>query len=335
MAAFLKKIFKIFKKDKLHTDCKYISKSIYFDYKNNIRLCPYTDFGLIEQNFDGIWLDINKLKEQRNNCINKILSEEIISECSKCVFFEQNDKPIKNTLKYVYLAHWKFCSLNCSYCEYPKNDNFIEAKHYDILPAIKQLIDAGLINTNTTFIFECGDACAHPEFDKLIYFLLNYECKNIIVKTSGMRFCQSVADIIARNQGEVHISFDSGTRFMYEKIKKLDKFNDAIQTVKRYAAYQLPKGKRVTLSYRMLNSINDNEKELLDWFILAKDLNIHKLTFEIDDKWYNSVRHSVPKYLKDIVTFVKSMADYNNIELEFGACADTVYKLIRQEENSK
>lgn len=335
MTAFLKNIIKSLNKNNQKSYCKYISESVYFDFQNNVRLCPYNDFGLIQSNFDGIWLDTDKIKNIRSECSEIICSDKIPNNCKECSFLTNSYEEQKKSLKYVYLAQWKFCSLNCIYCDFPKNDNFIEAKHYDVLPAIKQMIDTGLITTDTTFVFECGDACTHPEFDKLIYFLLNYECKNIIIKTSGLRFCQSIADVIAKSKGEVHISFDAGTRFMYEKIKRLDKYNDAIQNTKRYLSYQLPNEKNVVLSYKIINTVNDNEKELLDWFITAKNLGIKKLAFDIELKWYNSIRYSIPKYLKDIVLFIKNMCDYNNIELVFGECANIIYNITSQEETEK
>jgi hypothetical protein len=332
LTAFLKNILDKFKNKNTHPYCKYVSEAIYFDNKNNVGLCPYTAFGLIKDNYDGIWIDTNSVEQMRKECTEIIMSDAIHPACKECFLLDNSDKTTSKALKYVYFAQWKFCSLNCTYCDFPKNDNFIETKHYDVLPTIKQMIDCGLITNETTFIFECGDACAHPEFDKLIYFLLNYECKNIIIKTAGIRFCQSIADVIAKNRGEVHISFDAGNRFMYERIKRLDKFNDVLQNTKRYLSYQLPNEKRVAISYNTLSTVNDNEKELLDWFILAKNTGIKKLSFDIDMKWYNSIRYSIPKYLKDIILFIKNMSDYNDIEIVFGEFANSIYKTALKEE---
>ena len=81
----------------------------------------------------------------------------------------------------------------------------------------------------------------------------------------------------------------------------------------------------------MLEGINDNEKEILEWFILSRNLKIKKLFFEIENTWYSKIKNSVPKYVKDIIIFVKDMADFNNISLEFGDMTQAIYNSTDRE----
>lgn len=332
MTAVLSDIFSKFNNKKNYSFCKFICESVYFDYDNSVKLCPYNNLGLINENFDGIWFDTEKFMEERKNCINLMTAKNLPSCCSDCIHLDKTGKiKIKQALKYIYFSDWKFCYVNCSYCKRPKTDDFIKAKHYDILPSIKQMIDKKLLNTKTKFVFECGDACVHPEFDKIIYFLLDYEAKNIIVNTPALRYCQSISDMISKNSGEVIITFDAGTKFTFNKIKGLDRFDEAVNNIKKYVSHQEPDEKRVILKFTMLEGINDNEKEILEWFILSRDLKIKKLLFEIESTWYKKIKNSVPKYIKDIIIFVKNMADYNNISLEFGVMTQAIYNSTSRE----
>ena len=206
----------------------------------------------------------------------------------------------------------------------------MKAKHYDIYNTIFQLVDKGLVNKKTKIIFESGDATVHPEFDKIMYYFINNEIENIVINTPAMRFCESIAEAISKNMCEVVVSFDSGCPYIYEKVKGQNKFDIAISNIKRYLEFQLPSEKRVVLKYTLINGVNDNQKELLDWFILSRDLGVKKLAVDIEDKWFEQVQFSTPQYLKELLLFIKSMSEYNNFEIEFSKKIDIIYDAIKE-----
>ena len=224
MFNFFKQINK-YQNNNNHKYCKYINESIIFDYKNNVKFCPYSNLGIITSKFDGIWLDIEKLKKIKSESINIINSINCPSTCKTCEYFSVNKKNENDGIKYLYLSNWKNCYLNCSYCDFPKEEDLIKASHYDVFQSIKQLIDSKLIDVNTTIIFNCGDATIHPEFDKLLYYFINYEMKKIIINTPAMRYCESISEAIAKNIAEVIIPFDSGCPYIFEKIKEVCKID--------------------------------------------------------------------------------------------------------------
>ena len=329
MFNFFKQINK-YQNNNNHKYCKYINESIIFDYKNNVKFCPYSNLGIITSKFDGIWLDIEKLKKIKSESINIINSINCPSTCKTCEYFSVNKKNENDGIKYLYLSNWKNCYLNCSYCDFPKEEDLIKASHYDVFQSIKQLIDSKLIDVNTTIIFNCGDATIHPEFDKLLYYFINYEMKKIIINTPAMRYCESISEAIAKNIAEVIIPFDSGCPYIFEKIKGSNKFDIVISNIKRYLAFEEPSEKRVILKYTILNGINDNQKELLDWFMLARDLGIKKLTIDIDKKWYNQIKDSIPQYLKELVIFIKTMSEYNEIKIDFCDRTNFIYNTVNK-----
>ena len=313
--------------------CKFINNSLIFDYKNNIKICPFNNIGLVINNFNGIWLDIQKIQKVKHDLINIINSQDCTEICKTCEYYTTRKNSETNKIKFLYLSNWKNCYLNCSYCDFPKEEDLIKAQHYDILPSITQLIDSKLIDIETTVIFDCGDATIHPEFDKILFYFMNYEMKNIIINTPAMRYCESISQAIAKNIARVIIPLDAGCPYIFEKIKGTNKFDIVINNTKRYLSFQEPSEKRIIFKYTILNGVNDNQKEILDWFMLARDLGIKKLTIDIDKKWYNQIRTCIPQYIKELIIFVRTMSKYNNIEIEFCDRVKFIYNTINN--NSK
>ncbi|MBQ9245727.1 radical SAM protein [bacterium] len=317
---------------KTYTGCKYAENSLFFDYNNKVKLCPYNDLFVVNDDFDGIWLNTAKVKNQRKIMLENFINNCHPQECKNCSNLKSLEIPETKTLKSLYLAHWKQCYLNCNYCNFPKVDDLIQAKHYDIYPVLMHLFDSKLIDKNTKIVFQCGDPCIHPEFDKILSYLINYEMKDIVINTPALRYCESIAEAIAKNIAEVIIPLDSGCAYIYEKIKGTNKFDIAMNNIRRYLSFQEPGEKRVILKYTVVNGINDNQKEILDWFIWSRDIGIKKLALEIERNWYNQIKNSVPVYLKELLMFAKNISVFNNLEIEFGENANDLYNKISKED---
>lgn len=322
------------KKNK-YFSCGHLQSSLFFDYENNVKLCPFLQDRIIVKNFNGLWLDISKIIEKRKNSVEEMKNGIIPDECKKCHNLKNIAWHKSEYIETLYLNQWRYCYINCCYCNSPKQENLIEAKHFDVMPAIEQLIDKKLFTVNTKVVFECGDSCIHPEFDKLMYFFINYGIKEVTVNTPALRYCQSIADALSNNITNVVISLDAGCAYIYERIKGLNKFDIAISNIKRYKQYEEPSQKRVVLKYTIIKGINDNEKEILDWYILSKNLGIKKLVFDIAENWFREIKDSIPDYLKEIILFVRKISDFNEIKIEFCERAAVLYNLIKNEQNQK
>lgn len=320
---------KIFKKKSLQS-CKYLCSSLFFDYENNIKFCPYHNDFTFQRNFDGIWLDVDSLIKKREQFINDFKNGKFSNICSECSFIGTSTISEKKSIDYLILSNWKYCYLNCSYCKSPKEEDLVKANHYDVYNAFLQLIEFGVVTTKTKIIFESGDATVHPEFDKIMYYLINAGFENIVVNTPAMRYCESISEAISKNICEVVVSFDCGCPYIYERVKGYNKFDMATSNIKRYLGFQLPNEKRVVLKYTLVSGVNDNQKEILDWFMFARDIGIKKLAFDIDDNWFDKLKHSVPHYLKELLIFVRDMSVYNNIEIVFSDKIEILYKSIKE-----
>ncbi len=309
--------------------CSNVFYSLYFDSQNNIRVCPKQNYGILIRNFDGIWLDTGKIAQNRKSYINSFKIGNPDTICLDCEYLKNGIYTEQNELKEIHLGHWKNCYLKCRYCNSEKNENLIQAKHYNVFDAINRLIDEKQLTTNTRIIFECGDALIHPEFDKLLYFFINYESKEIVVNTPALTYRESIAEAIAKNVIKLIVNIDCANTHIYKYIKGEDCYDIVTANLQRYLQYQEPKEKRVLTKITLYKGGNDGKKELSDWFVLSRDLGINEMIVDIDEAWFAEMKEDIPDYLKEMLFFIKNIAQLNGVVVDFSPKIEKLYEKIR------
>jgi hypothetical protein len=312
--------------------CKYAFDSIIFAQNELVFACAKNRENFILDNqYNSLSIDIKSLISKKNTIKEQFIENKINDFCKNCIHIEKkSSKKNENFIKYLYLSHWQCCFLNCIYCNDIKNDDLDKIKHYDITPIIEQLIDSKIITNETKIIFGCGDVSLHAEIDKLMYFFINRGFKDIELNISGQRYCQSIADAIGKDIAKIIISIDCGCAYIYEKIKKINKFNIAIGNTKRYLEFQSKNKKNIIYKYTIIQGINDNKKEILDWFMLSRNLGINKLCFDIDTNWFYNIKDNIPAHLEDIILFIKELSLINNFDIEFSKETNYLLNKIKE-----
>ena len=328
---YLRDVSLSLKGEKKYISCDWLEYGIIFDHANIVRVCceqSHVGKGryVLEDSFNGIWLDVDKILRKKQELKDMVRNNIIPDSCIGCQFLKSDFWEEKSFFSNILLTHWSNCNTRCIYCPAVRDNNLKDLNHYNIIPIIEQLIDAGLVNQKTKFSIAGGEATIYPEFDKLLYFLIDYGIENVNINSSGIKFSHSIADAISKNIAEVVISIDVATSFLYKKIKGTDTFDVVLGNVKRYLESQQIGEKRVILKFILLKGYNDNSKELLDWFMLCSSLGIRKLALDIDIAWFNEIVNNIPSYVVDLVLFAKDMSKLNNIELDLYDRANIVYK---------
>ena len=326
------------KRKKKFISCEWLENGIIFDHANIIRVCceqSHEGKGryILEDSFNGIWIDINKILKNKQELKNMVRNNIIPDCCKGCQFLKNDFWEEKKSFSNILLTHWSNCNTRCLYCPAVRDNNLSDINHYNIIPIIEQLIDAKLINQDTKFSIAGGEASIYPEFDKLIYFLIDYGIKNININSSGIKYSPAIADAISKNLAEIVISIDSATAFLYKLIKGTDTFNVVLDNIKRYLDSEQVGEKRVILKFILLKGLNDNKKDLLDWFMLCSNIGVKKIAIDIDIAWYNEMKSNIPSYVIDLVLFAKDMSKINNIELDLYDRANIVYKYSKIDPN--
>ncbi len=305
--------------------CSNVFYSLYFDWQNNIRVCPKKDNGILIKDFNGIWLDTDKIEQDKKSYINKFKISRPDDICITCEYYRKGVFKEQKALKEIHLGHWKNCYLKCRYCSSIKNENLIEAKHYNILSAIDRLIDEKMLTDETKIIFECGDAPLHPEFNRLLYFFIHYESKDIIINTPAVTYRESIADAIGHNKIKLIVNLDCANKQIYSYIKGEKLFETAVANIKRYLQFQEPDEKRIIIKYTLFEGGNDGKKEFSDWFVLIRDLGINEILIDIDENWYERLKNNIPDYLREIAVFIKKISSLDGIKLVFSKRMEKIY----------
>ncbi len=318
--------------------CKYFNNSLIFSQNGLIKICNKDDSSIdekfvIKRNFNGINFDVNELKDILVTKKSDIMKNYDFKSCKDCCNCAEKTLTNDNIIKNIIFSHWKCCFLNCTYCSRSKSDDISEIEHYDVFPVIEKLIDGNLLTKDTKVIFECGDAALHPEFDKILYFFINYEMKNIEIYTSAQRYCYSIAEALDKKILNLNIALDSSNSYIYERVKGINKFDITMENIKRYLVYDTYKKPSINIIYTLAEGLNDNKQEVLNWFLLLKGMGVRKLSVDIDLNWYNRIINTVPDYLKDLLLFIKKLSEINNFNIEFTPKTAFIYNKILKREN--
>lgn len=332
LKSFIDKISKNQKKSG-NKICDFVRGGLIFAQDGVVKLCAKSDCNsdsefVLLNDFNGLWLNTDFIKSKINYLKSKFQSGDVSSNCQNCAYLVDDDLSNTFLFDFVQFSHWQCCFFNCSYCNLHKTDDLSNVEHFDILPVIQQLVDEGLITKDTKIIFDCGDATLHPEFDKIMYYFINYEMKNIEIYTSAQRYCHSVAEAIGKNIATVIVSLDGGCPYIFERVKGVNKYDITISNLKRYLEYQDKNKNNVIVNYTLIERVNDNKKEILDWFMHSRGLGVKKFSIDIDEKWYNNLNCSIPAYLQEIFVFAKEMSEFNNMEIVFSKRVNALYSRI-------
>lgn len=311
--------------------CPWLEHGIIFDHAGIIRVCceqSHEGKGryILDSEFNGLWLDIDKINNKKKKQKNLVRQGIVPEACKGCFFLKEDYWDDKNYFSNVLLTHWSKCNAECIYCPAIRDNNLSDDKHYNIIPILQQLFDKKLITEKTHFSIAGGEATIYPEFDKLLYFLVDSGITNININSSGIRYSASIADVISKNLAEIVISIDCSSPVIYQKIKGVDRFNTVVNNIKRYLEAEQINEKRVIVKFIMLKGINDSIKDVLDWFLLCKNLGIKKIALDIDIAWYNEIGNNIPEYITEIIKFAKYITKLNNVDLDLYDRAYMIYK---------
>lgn len=324
---------------KKYVSCHWLEHGIVFDHANIIRVCceqSHEGKGryVLDDKFNGIWLDINKINSEKEFLRLKARNGQIPESCKGCQFLKNDYWDEGIYFFHVLLTHWTNCNTRCVYCPAVRDNALNDENVYNIIPIIDQLFDAKMINEDTYFSVAGGEATIYPEFDKLIYHLLTLGIHNINFNSSGIKYSHSIEQAIKENKGEIVISIDSATAYLYNKIKGTNTFHLVIDNIKRYIQAQQIGEKKVIVKFILVKGYNDNNKELLDWFMLCKKLGVKKLAIDIDIAWFNEFSYKIPDYVTDLVLFAKDMAKINNLDLHLYDRAAIVYNSYKKKKRN-
>ena len=259
-------------------------------------------FGSIDLNFLGfkycneVWEGPNQInykeenafeqnEERRLKIIDQMKQGIIPDNCVQCPFLEEKDwKEFDGEIFRLTVFNWKHCNAACFYCSVHSDfyGGIKKSDDYDALPYIKKLINENRINSNSFITFMGGEPTMLEEFPEILKLLNSKNCK-LEVLSNGIKYEPAITEMLnAENSNMICISLDCGCKETYKKIKRVDKFEEVQNTIRKYINETGEKSNRIRIKYIIFPNINDNKNEIDKFFNLCKQLGVKTVSRAIN-----------------------------------------------------
>lgn len=274
----------------------------------------------------------NKIKDiikRRTSLIKMLDRGDIPEECKGCFDLQEqkNPKPLiisqlskPSKANMIIVKHFKQCDCSCIYCceQYLSERKIVlkskKSDYYDLLPIIKELYKQDMIDKKELDVhFQGGNVSVLDEFDDLVNIFMENGVKRIEIATNGIKYLPQIEKICNKTFVDVNISIDAGCRETYKKIKTVDKFDDLIENLKKYAKLPI----LLRLKYILVRGVNDTKEEIEKYLMLMKELGITNSELMIDQCDSEFLQHGefkIPSYYYELFEFYKAKAKELNIE---------------------
>jgi|GEM_PF-1078514 len=324
------------RKEGYYYSCPWIEHGIVF-FPHKLAFCchcGHTGGGhtLVQNNFSGQkidWERFNKIKETFRNYHKQ---GKINTACFECPFLEYKKWDGGNYIENLYISHWTHCNSKCIYCYERQNpEEFNAAQNYKVLPFIKQLHESGMLHPGGMIYFGGGEPCVLDEFEDLITYFLDNFYWGIRVHSSGIKFSPAMARAIEEVRGYMIVSVDAGCAETYKKIKQIDCYDKVLDNLRKYALKTNFKGRYlVSGKYIIIPGINDNKEEIEKWIRANYEAGLWTTSLDIEESWYFKHRYNIPKYILDLVNYVKKRSKQLNTNFE---AYERLENLLEDEKN--
>lgn len=323
--------------------CDNLNTSICFNgYDIGVTYCTLTNAAngqgwpkLSNEVFDGKTINWDKFFEQRAKEIEAIKNSTEREECKNCHRIENLDFIDDRKIRYVLLSPWQVCNSDCVYClghekplekDSPDYTKLVEP--YDIVTILKEMTEKKVLADNAEIDFAGGEPTLYPKFDEIIDFLLDNNCRNIIIHTNNIKYSKSIEKGIKMNAISLMISIDAGTKKCHQKVKRVKSFDIVWKNFKKYSKVK-PQNYRMKLcaKYVIVPGINDSEKEIKEFIKRAKKQGATHVAINVYNQLLNNMDYDekLLKRLYDLGEFFKEQArkerifyiSFPNIELVY------------------
>lgn len=260
-------------------------------FPNKINACCSWSQGpiYIENPSEKELFDVDKICELKEKFISELKNNKILECCSNCTELQNGEYSESYKIKKITFNHFTHCNCKCIYCSrlcsYQRNFTEVKRKsdYYDVLPLIKILYEKNLISPEQTDIeFQGGDCTVLDEFENIVNFILQNPSKETFFTftTNNIIYQPIIEKCFNLNKATLITSLDSGCAETFKKIKRVDKFDDCINNLKKYR--EKTNTKQLFIKYIVVKNINDNINELQKFLDIMKDVGVGFISFDID-----------------------------------------------------
>jgi len=305
--------------------CEKLEKTLHFLPDQIKFCCSCTEgLGIKIENFSKI--DKGKIISQKEKYIQQLKKGIIPKQCIGCSeikqievnkenFFEKFFKRKKSELvSHIIVDHFKQCDCACIYCAQKILYQDITQK-YELLPLIKQLYNQKVLSLDGLVVeFQGGNISMLKEFDDLLKEFNSSGCNDFIFLMNGIKYLPIFETVSLSDNSYACISFDSGTRETFKKIKQVDAFDQIVENIKKI---EEKTNLRFSFKYIFIKGLNDNVEEIEKFITLVKSFKrVNNIVFEIDYRdtfMFADQENKVPIYYKELFDYAEKLSCDNGI----------------------
>lgn len=308
--------------------CEQLNNVITF-FPDKIMSCCGPELGLIYYNNykDSSKADFSSLNERKKEYFAFALKDKLIP-CHKCFYLREKRETdyISDKFKEINISHWTNCNCNCIYCSRNTNKKTIinnlfkkRGQYYKLLPIIKDLYKYDMLDKENLVIrFQGGDIGVLKEFEDLVKEFHRNGIKEFHFLSNNIIYKPIIAEMFKENKAVLVTSLDCGSRETYKRLKRVDKFDNMINNLKRYKT-ECGEQAKLNVKYIVVEDYNDNIKEAKQFISIINNLKIPIINYDID---YRKIMISkekdfiIPQVYYDIYELFETYCKENNCILD-------------------
>lgn len=310
--------------------CKTLFNDLIF-HPDVVAFCcaKVTDELLCIEKYDGSPITKEQYLKARNKYVDKFKQGIIPDVCKKCHNLEEKEWDESVGFNVLSLAYKTKCSIcNCFYCTLSNGDavrkkEVNSMKVYDIRPILEQLRNENMILPGCSISVSGGECCEYPdgELEYMTHFAQVNDCV-IEYLTSAIKYSDCIASALATIPSKIIVSVDSGTKEMYERIKRVKAYDIVWKNLKKYIECAKNNHKAdVFIKYIIIPNVNDNIAEAEKFIKKCKEINCKKILIDMEFSWIQKNQYSQAEgSLKEVINYfykVKEEESKNCVYIDF------------------
>lgn len=295
--------------------CKTLFKDLIF-HPDVVAFCcaKVTEELLCIEKYDGSIISKEKYLISRNKFVDNFKKGIIPEPCKKCHNLEMKDWDETIGFDVLSLAYKTKCSIcDCFYCtlsggdpERKRQSNLM--KSYDIRPILENLLNSNMINPGCSISVSGGECTEYPEgeLEYITYFAMTNNCV-IEYLTSAIKFSDCIAFALSTIPSKIIVSVDSGTKQMYEKIKRVKAYDIVWKNLAKYIEYSKNNTKAVVfLKYIIIPGVNDNIEEASAFIEKCIKIKAKHILIDMEFSWIE--KHQKEKATGNLLKIIQYFA---------------------------
>lgn len=293
--------------------CPCCSKTI-----ENTPLRPRTEFA------DAHNFDLDSFFELRKKYIEQFKNG--VPYCfNNCTLYEPYyHEVVKSDIhpfNYITISNRTYCNCDCIYCEQTHNstrDEINKFKSYDIVPILQELYEKKLISNGCKFVISGGEVAEYPKKELNYIFELSRKIHgSLLLLSSGIRYSEQIGSVLKNHNVFMTISVDSGTKQVFEKIKRVSAYEKIWDNIRRYLVdCKNNDNANVELKYIVIPGVNDSLEEAEAFINKCISVGCKYIKTEIEHFYMNeNYDKKLPETTKEVFFYFFRVAKEKNMKL--------------------